>query len=256
MRRCNISSIDAARSVQEVILSWGPNSSFLRRALIAAVLVSTAGTAAANVLVVRSSGPSAASYRPGQSLPNNARITLRAGDQVMILANGGTRTFRGPGTFSPNTRVASNATVNNGGRIARVGAVRNAGIIPRGPTIWHVDVTQSGTFCLAGASNVMLWRPDASAPVRFTVTGPAGTRTLNWRANQPTAPWPRQMAITNGATYTFTEPGVAVPVTITFRLLSSEPHDVQGVAQALIANGCQGQLDVLVESQPQQTAAN
>jgi hypothetical protein len=31
---------------------------------------------------------------------------------------------------------------------------------------------------------------------------------------------------------------------------------VQGVAQALIANGCQGQLDVLVESQPQQTAAN
>ena len=28
-----------------------------------------------------------------------------------------------------------------------------------------------------------------------------------------------------------------------------------GMATALIANGCQGQLDVLVESQPQQTAA-
>ena len=49
---------------------------------------------------------------------------------------------------------------------------------------------------------------------------------------------------------------VAVPVTITFRVLASEPRDVEGVAQALIANGCQGQLDVLVESQPQQTAAN
>ena len=231
-------------------MSWGQNS-VLRRALVAAALLSTAGSAAANVLVVRSSNPS---YRAGQSLPDNARITLRAGEQIMILANGGTRTFRGPGTFAPNTRVAS-AVVNNGGRIARVGAVRNAGIIPSGPTIWHVDITQSGTFCLASGAGVMLWRPDASAPVRLTVDGPGGSRTLNWSANAPTAAFPGG-SVANGATYTFTQPGVAVPVTITFRVLASEPHDVQGVAQALIANGCQGQLDVLVESQPQQTAAN
>ena len=49
----------------------------------------------------------------------------------------------------------------------------------------HVDVTQGGTFCLASASNVMLWRPDASAPVRFTIAGPGGTRTLNWAAGEP-----------------------------------------------------------------------
>ena len=233
-------------------MSWVPNSSFLRRALLAAALLSTAGTAAANVLIVRSTNPG---YRAGQSLPDNARITLRAGEQVMVLANGGTRTFRGPGTFSPNSQVVS-ATVNNGGRIARVGAVRDAGIVPRGPTIWHVDVTQSGTFCLASASNVMLWRPDASAPVRYTVAGPGGARTLNWGAGEPTHGWPRGAPVANGATYTFSQPGVAVPVTITFRLLASEPRDVQGVAEALIANGCQGQLDVLVESQPTQTAGN
>jgi hypothetical protein len=237
-------------------LSLVPNNRFLRRALIAAALLSTAGSAAASVLVVRSTGPSAASYRAGQSLPDNARITLREGDQLTILAGGGTRTFRGPGTFSPSTQVASGTTVNNGGRIARVGAVRDAGIIPRGPTIWHVDVSQSGTFCLASAANVMLWRPDASVPVRYTISGPGGTRTLNWRANEPTAAWPGGTPIANGSTYTITEAGVAVPVTITFRLLGSQPHDVQSVAGALIANGCTGQLDVLVESQPQQTAAN
>jgi len=231
-------------------LSLGQNNRFARRALIAIFLLSTAGSAAANVLVVRSTNPS---YRAGQSLPDNAQIRLGAGEQIMVLANGGTRTFRGPGTFSPNTRVA-NATVNNGGRIARVGAVRDAGIIPRGPTIWHVDVTQSGTFCLASAANVMLWRPDASAPGRFTITGPGGARTVNWRTNEPTIAWPGG-APANGATYTITQPGVAVPVTITFRLLTSQPHDVQGVAQALIANGCEGQLDVLVDSQPQ-TATN
>ena len=227
----------------------------MRRALIAAALLGVAAPAVANVLVVRSSGPSARNYRAGQSLPDNARITLSAGDQLTILANGGTRTFRGPGTFSPNTQIAAGTTVNNGGRIARVGAVRDAGIVPRGPTIWHVDVTQGGTFCLASASNVMLWRPDASAPVRFTITGPGGTRTLNWAAGEPTVAWPGG-APANGGAYTITQPGVAVPVTITFRLLGSQPRDVQGVAQALIANGCEGQLDVLVESQPQQTAAN
>lgn len=210
-----------------------------------------AGTAAANVLVVRSTNPS---YRAGQSLPDNARITLRDGDQVMILASGGTRTFRGPGTYSPNSRVA-NATVSDGGRVARIGAVRDAGIVPRGPTLWHVDVTQSGTFCLTSGSNVMLWRPDATAPVRFTISGPGGNRTLNWAANDPTTAIPGG-AVTDGATYTFAQPGVAVPVTITFKLLNSQPRDVQSVAAALIANGCEGQLDVLVESQPQQTASN
>jgi hypothetical protein len=236
-------------------LSWGPNSRFLRRAFLAAAFLSTAGTAAANVLVVRSSGPSAASYPAGRSLPDNARIALRAGDMVVILASGGTRTFRGPGTFSPSTRVASGTTTTtSNGRIARIGAVRDAGLIPHGPTIWHVDVTQSGTFCLASASNVMLWRPDATAPVRYTISGPGGSRTLNWAANAPTAGWPGGAPVADGATYTISQPGVAVPVTVTFKVLTSEPQNVEGVASALIANGCQAQLDVLVESQPQQTA--
>jgi len=236
-------------------LSWGPNSKILRRGLIAAALFGLAAPAAANVLVVRSSGPSAASYRAGRSLPDNARITLRAGDMVTILANGGTRTFRGPGTFSPNMRVASGTTVTSDGRIARIGAVRDAGILPTGLTIWHVDVAQSGTFCLTNANRVILWRADATAPVRYTITGPGGTRTINWAANEPTFAWPGA-PVANGGTYTITQPGVAVPVTITFRVLATEPRDVEGVASALIANGCQGQLDVLVESQPQQTASN
>jgi hypothetical protein len=222
--------------------------------LVAAALLSTAGTAAANVLVVRSTN---ASYRAGQSLPDNARLTLRPGETIVVLASGGTRTFRGPGTFAANGGSGGPVlAADASGRRARVGAVRDAGIVPRGPTIWHVDVTQSGTFCLASAGNVMLWRPDASAPVRYTISGPGGTRILNWGANEPIMAWPGGGRIASGSTYTITQPGVAVPVTITFRVLASEPRDVEGVASALIANGCQGQLDVLVESQPQQTAAN
>ncbi|MEA3013767.1 MAG: hypothetical protein QOD42_2312 [Sphingomonadales bacterium] len=237
-------------------MSWVPNKAVLRRGLVAVFLLTGAASAAANVLIVRSTGPSARSYPAGRSLPDNARIVLRAGDTVVILAGGGTRTFRGPGSFSP-TAAQGVRTADSGGRRARIGAVRSAGIVPRGPTIWHVDVTQSGNFCLAGSSNVMLWRPDASAPTRLTIAGPAGApRVVQWPAGQPTRAWPRGTAIASGATYSFSQPGVAVPTRITFRILNAPLNDVQGVAEALIANGCAGQLDVLVESQPEQSSGH
>jgi len=226
----------------------------VRRGLIAAFLLTGAASAGANVLVVRSTGPSARGYPAGRSLPDNARIVLRAGDTVVLLAGGGTRTLRGPGNFTPTS--AQNVRVtDNSGRIARVGAVRDAGIVPRGPTIWHVDVTQSGPFCLTGTSNVMLWRPDSTAPVRLLIAGPDGApRTVQWPAGQPTRAWPRGAAIANGASYSFSQPDIAVPTQITFRVVNAPMTDVQAVAAALIANGCQGQLDVLVETQPDQTA--
>jgi hypothetical protein len=216
------------------------------------LLAAAAIPAAANVLVVRSTGPSAAAYPPGRSLPDNARLTLRAGDAVIVLGAGGTRTFRGPGTFSPSAAAqAGGPGVGGDGRRARIGAVRSAGIVPHSPTIWHVDVTQSGTFCLASPGRVMLWRPDSSTPSTLTISGPAGpARTVRWPTGQATIAWPTTLPITNGATFNIAQSGVAVPTQVTFRTLAHEPADMQSVAEALIANGCQGQLDVLVETQP------
>jgi hypothetical protein len=207
--------------------------------------------AAANVLVVRSTGPSAAAYPPGRSLPDNVRLTLRAGDAVIVLGAGGTRAFRGPGVFSPSAAAqAGGPTLANGQR-ARIGAVRSAGIVPHSPTIWHVDVTQSGTFCLSSASHVMLWRPDSSGAATLTISGPGGApRTVRWASGQSTLAWPAAVPIANGATFSIAQSGVAVPTEVTFRMLAHEPADMQSVASALIENGCQGQLDVLVETQP------
>ena len=208
--------------------------------------------AAANVLVVRSTGPSAAAYPPGRSLPDNVRLTLRAGDAVIVLGAGGTRTFRGPGVFSPSAAAQAGGPNMANGQRARIGAVRSAGIVPHSPTIWHVDVSQSGNFCLTSPSRVMMWRPDPSGAATFTITAPGGaTRNVRWAAGQSTTAWPATVPITNGATYTIAQSGVAVPATVTFRMLAREPSDTQSVATGLIANGCQGQLDVLVETQPQ-----
>lgn len=240
--------------VREVILSWDRNR--FARAALALLLVAGAAPAAANVLVVRSAGPSARAYPAGRSLPDNARITLQAGDSLVILGAGGTRTFRGPGNFSPSAavRAGPRTLASNDGRRARIGAVRNAGIVPRSPTIWHVDVSQSGTICLAGTSNVMLWRPDAGVPTTLTITPPGGRpRNVQWPAGQATIAWPSGLPIVSGGAYSFGQAGVAVPVQITFRTLRTEPTDLQAVAAALIENGCQEQLEVLVETQPDQS---
>ena len=60
----------------------------------------------------------------------------------------------------------------------------------------------------------------------------------------------RGTQLTSGGAYSFRTPGVAVPVQITFRTLAGEPADLDGVAAALIENGCEGQLDLLIETQP------
>jgi len=256
MRPCKFSFIGSARSVREVILSWVPNSSF--RAAAALLLAAAAMPAIANVLVVRSTGPSAAAYPAGRSLPDNARIDLRAGDAVVVLGAGGTRTFRGPGSFSPGAaaQAGTRTLAAADGRRARIGAVRSAGIVPHSPTIWNIDVSQGGTFCLARANDAVLWRADATEAATLTISGAGGApRTVRLAAGQSTAPWPSALPIANGSSFDIAQSGVAVPTQVTFRTLAREPADVEGVASALIANGCQNQLDVLVESQPDLSAA-
>ena len=234
-------------------MSWDRNS--IGRLALAALLVTGAASAAANVLVVRSSGPSAKGYPPGRSLPDNARIALRAGDTLVVLGARGTRTFRGPGNFSPSAAVQASAQTvqGNNGRRARIGAVRSAPIVPSASptTIWDVDASQSGTMCLAGNSNVRLWRPDSSQTATLTVSGPNGaSQTLNWPAGASTIAWPTAVPIASGAEYQLRQSGSPVPARILVRTLDSQPTDIQAVAEALIRNECREQLDLLVDTAP------
>ena len=220
-----------------------------------ALFVTAAASAAANVLVVRSTGPSAKSYPPGRSLPDNSRVTLREGDTLVVLDARGTRTFRGAGTYSLASapQAGTRTVATSDGRRARIGAVRSAGIVPTSPTtIWHVDVTQTGNMCLANPREVMLWRPDPTETTTLTITGPGGTRRVEWPAGRATVAWPSDLAITSGAVYSLQQPGAAVPSRVVFRTLALPAADMQGVAQALLQNQCQEQLDLLVDSAPTQ----
>jgi hypothetical protein len=237
-------------------LFFRPNKLRAHHVAVAAIALVSASAAAANILVVRSSGPSAKAYPPGRSLAPNARLTLRQGDTLVLLDGRGTRTVRGPGNFAAGAAAQvgtrSALTVNNNGRIGRVGASRGNPETVRPPSIWHVDVSQSATACVANPRSVILWRPDATRTVNLSIAPTASSsgnaRSFTWTAGQTTLAWPADLAVANDAEYRLSVQGVAVPTRIKFRVLPSEPAGLDVQAQAFIQNGCQAQLDVLVDT--------
>jgi hypothetical protein len=210
--------------------------------------------AAANVLVVRSSGPSAKAHPPGQSLPDNAQVTLRPGDVLVLLGGQATRTLRGPGTFAVAPAGAKIAMAS-AARRGRFSAMRT-GEVPPVPSVWHLDVSQSGTVCFADSGKLQLWRPDAADKISVTLAPAGGSaQVVDWPAGQDVLDWPAQLPVAANASYEVRWTGSDDASKLTFAPLGKAPEDEQALAQALIAKGCQNQLDTLLETVPEDGAA-
>ena len=235
---------------------WHQSKLKTRHLALAAILLSGAAAASADILVVRSTGPSAKSYPPGKSLKDDIRINLQANDAVVVLDGRGTRTLRGPGSYTPGGPVQASSRSSLTGltsttpRRARIGAVRGMAGIARTPSIWHIDVAKSSTVCLADPANVQLWRADATQPVTITVAGGRDNRSHDalWAAGQSTIAWPAEVAIADGTDYRLSWPGAAAPTMLRFRTLPAKPVGLEDMASSLIQNGCEAQLDTLIET--------
>ncbi|HYE28981.1 MAG TPA: hypothetical protein VEA61_12230 [Allosphingosinicella sp.] len=230
-------------------MSWVPNS-VVARPLIAAALLATASAAMADILVVRSSGPSAKSYPPGRRLPENARLVLRSGDQLIVLDGRGTRIIRGPGSFTAGApaagRVASAAAP--GDRRARIGAVRGIedGAL-RPPSIWHVDVARSSNVCVADPAKVTLWRADPASAATLSIAGQGGrSARLEWQPGSSILAWPADLPVADGAEYRLSGAGAAT--TIRFRTMPAKPAGLEDMAQTLIRHQCDAQLDLFIDT--------
>lgn len=231
-------------------MSFPRNS--LRLALAAALLAS-AGAAAADILVVRSIGPSARSFPPGKRLPDSARVTLQAADQITILDARGTRTLRGPGTFAGGaaSRQVASAPPVDPQRRARIGAVRGVEAGPlRPPSLRHIDIAKSANFCVAPGAALTLWRADTdrALPLSITRASDGAARQVRFDAGASTFPWPSDFAATEGARYRLSRPGAGRPADLVFRTMPGAGSGLQDMAAALIARGCDAQLDLLIET--------
>jgi hypothetical protein len=211
----------------------------------------TAGVAAADILVVRSVGPSAKSFPPGKRLPEAARISLKASDQLVVLDGRGTRTIRGPGTFTAGVaqgRIASAAPTVTANR-ARIGAVRSVGTDTlRPPSLWHIDVTKGGAFC-GEPGKIGLWRSDSSKPVTLNITrtSDGASRQLAWQPGESSASWPTDLPITDGGSYRLSWSGATAPTALTLRVLPQR-LGLEDMASWLIRNDCKAQLDLLIDT--------
>jgi hypothetical protein len=218
------------------------SKSFLWGAAVTMALTSTATLA--NVVVVKSLGPSAKAYPPGKTLPPNAKITLQGGDVVTILGPSSAQTLRGPGNFDASQASLAWASSQRG----RFSALRSADVA-HNPSVWDIDVTQSGKVCVADASKLQLWRPDSSAAANVEIRSADGqAQKLSWAGGKALAAWPAALPLKSGGHYQidWSETGDRSSVDIV--TVKSVPSDLVGTAQVLIENGCQNQLDLLVSS--------
>lgn len=232
-------------------MSWVP-SSVLARPLIAAVLLAAATAAAADILVVRSSGLASKTYPAGRRLSENTLLRLRAGDQLILLDGRGTRILRGPGNFSAGApagaRTASSAPATD--RRARIGAVRGLeGGELRPPSIWHVDVAKSSNVCVADPSKVTLWRSDPAKRLSLDIGVPGGrSKQVSWQPGSSTLAWPSDLPVAEGAQYRLSWEGATAPTSIRFRAMPAKPAGLEDMAQTLIRYQCDAQLDLFIDT--------
>jgi hypothetical protein len=210
----------------------------------AAAIAFGSTAAAASVVVVKSLGPSAKAYPPGKTLPESAKISLQGGDVLTVLGPASAQTLRGPGSFDAKQVALASAA----GQRGRFGALR-AIEIAHNPSIWDVDINAGGKVCVANPAKLQLWRADAEAPVTVQLRSADGkSQELSWAAGSALAAWPAALPIKNGAVYSVEWPDGGDTSKLDVVTVSSPPADLVGAAQVLLQNGCQKQLDLLVES--------
>lgn len=209
-------------------------------------------------VVVKSTGPSATRYPVGTKLDDTATITLKAGDAVTVLTAEGTRVIKGGGTFRVGDRpqVASDRfaslTRKRAATRVRTGAVRgDTDDVVTNPSLWYVDVTRSGTICLYDLATVRLWRPGTAGTSTYRIAGYDGTAQAEVTFDDTVtiaALDPARLPIAEGDHYMITGPDGSTSADINFVLLAEDYEQPDGLAEALIAKGCNVQLEALATS--------
>jgi hypothetical protein len=251
-----------------------PETSIRTKARASALVLAMLPTiASANIVVVRSTGPSARTYPAGQSVAETGQISLRTGDRVVLLGPGGTRTLSGPGTFpaAPGTvsaasrqqmarryaaamaRANQQSALGGNRRVLHVPAdvVAEMANLPDAPGLWTYALGTRGNFCVPDVRDFILARP-AGAPaasitmvriispgVRHQMPIAAGTNILRWNGFTPVD---GDNLLVLGAS--------TLPYRLRIVQIGTPPEDPQALTALLATRGCTEQLDRLSAALP------
>ncbi len=224
--------------------------------------VAVVGTAAAQSMVVRSTGPSAGKYPTGAKLKAGDKLTLVAGDKVVLMQAGKTRTLSGPGTFGASGTIQASQSMS--GTVTRMLAkgptMRSRGGFSRGPddpvpvdarapNLWLLDYREGGTFCVADPATLLLWRPNMEGDTALEIEGAGKKTTVALVDGANFRKWPTDiLPVQNGVDYRLSGGGLAAPVTVRFARIDAVPDTVEGSIDMLMTKGCSPQLNRLVDT--------
>ncbi|MDO9362509.1 MAG: hypothetical protein Q7T60_06255 [Sphingopyxis sp.] len=231
-------------------------------AAAAVMAVAVVGTAAAQSMIVRSTGPSASKYPTGAKLKPSDKVTLVAGDKVVLMQAGKTRTLSGPGTFGASGTVQASQSLS--GNVTRMLAkgptMRSRGGFSRGPNdpvpvdmrapnLWLLDYREAGTFCVVDPATLMLWRPNMEGDTALEIEGAGKKATVALVDGANFRKWPVDtLPVQYGVDYRLSGGGLAAPVKVRFTKIETAPDTAEASVDVLMAKGCSPQLNRLVDT--------
>ena len=220
-----------------------------------------AGSALAQVVVLESSGPTAADFPAGAMLPASRVLVLKAGDRLRVMDATGVRIINGPrtvaaGEFSPGARATLRALFDEGRTPKpRFAATRSPGhggsepaLQPLAPGLWQLNVTAGGDFCVVAQPPPSFWRERADPPEQqLMIRGETAETALVWPAGRQTLAWPDQLPLTDRAVYQIQsgDADAAPAKMIRVRRLAAIPPNLAALAKALLNRGCYSQFESL-----------
>lgn len=237
-------------------------------AIALAASTAFAGSACAQAVVVRATGPSMAKYPKGTKLGAGATVSLQDGDVLTILDRVGTRVIKGRGSYAIDSQVLRDRGMVNvlsrtlsNPRTLRAGAVRGA--IPPGPapsapmapkSVWLADIDKGGKVCVPQGSGLYLWRganggqrlswlSEAEGGAMVRLQFPPQTSGISWPSGS--------LPLVAGRSYRINDDGATDPP-IEFEVVSlapdAIPDNAADLGSLLLANGCAVQFDMLADS--------
>ena len=149
------------------------------------------------------------------------------------------------GNVLPVPRIAAEAEDAKSALTMMRGPARAAGAPSAPDSVWYIDVSKGGAYCVVNPSSLVLWRPNRSEEANAKLA-PVGGKPVDivWKKGNPLKLWPSTaLPVVEGGRYTFSDP-VGPSITLVLHLLASVPADDLAVAGMLADKGCTAQLDV------------
>lgn len=227
-------------------------------AMLLAFALSSAAWAA-EVVILEST---LASFTPGQAVPGETRVTLKAGDLINVLtADGQTQIHNGPydgplansasNGWSGSLSVVSSLIGEAEAERKRLGATRAFGKDDR-PDVNYIDVSSTDVFCVKETSAIHFWRPSKmDVDSDFSLSSESfGPQPLSgfWLGGDRTLQWPPGLPIPFGTTLQMRLNAKGVVSEVDLVRIPSSVEDGFSSIVWMARQGCKTQALRLLES--------